>query len=496
MNDFREHSPLRSLPHSLRLEILAPATVEKVHDETLAVLETVGVTIASSDLCDRLAAAGGDVDRARHRVRFPAALVEQALARAPDSFTLAARRPEADLLLDGTAGFLSVDGCAAEILDLETGRRRASTKADLAMASRLADALPEISLLWQPVSARDVPRSAQSLHELHAQVANSTKHIQMMTAVNPRAARGVVEIARVVAGGGDELRKRPILSAFQCSLSPLTYEEGALDAAVVFAEAGVPCGFVVMPISCATAPATVAGGLVQSNAEILSGIVALQLLVPGAATFYGACTTVMDLRSGAAACGGPEDLLFQMAAAQMARHYRLPSSVGTFATGAKSPSWQGGLENGLSGLASCLAGADLLCGAGLVYSAQVFSLEEMVLDCEVFGLLRHLVGLPAQVAAEPSSLPILEEVGPGGHYLDRKHTLQNMRRQWMPRFFDRTSWEGDEAPAGDHARRAAAARARELLSAHEPEPLDESVEREILAILETYGKHEGEAADG
>ena len=167
-----------------------------------------------------------------------------------------------------------------------------------------------------------------------------------------------------------------------------------------------------MPISCATAPATAGGLLVQSNAEVLAGIVALQLLVPGAATFYGCCATAMDLRSGAAACGGPEDLFLQMAAAQLARRYGVPSSIGTFATGAKRADWQAGLENGLSGLASCLAGADLLCGAGLLFGARVFSPEEMVMDCEIFSLLRHLV-TPAAMKIEDSIIDVIAEVGPG-----------------------------------------------------------------------------------
>lgn len=491
-----ETPALHTLPHDLRLDVLSSEAVEKVHQETLGVLERVGVEVDSPQLFDALEETGARIDRERRRVSFPAAMVEDSLAKAPASFVLGARRPGADLSLDGRQGYLSVDGCAAEILDHETGERRPSTRGDLALASRLADALPEISMLWQPVAARDVPQHVKSLHELHAQFANSTKHIQMMTAVTPRAARGVVEIARLVAGGSDELRRHPILSAFQCSLSPLCYDEGALEAAQVFAKAGIPCGFVVMPIACATAPATVAGALVQSNAEVLAGIVALQALVPGTATFYGACTTVMDLRSGAAACGGPEDLFFQMAAAQMARRYSLPSSVGTFATGAKTADWQAGLENGLSAFASCLAAADLLCGAGLLYGARVFSLEEMVLDCEIFSLLRHLVRVPQAVAEQESSAPLLEEVGPGGHFLGHAHTLRHMRRQWMPRLFDRTSWEEWTAGGSAGPRQAAAERVREILRTHEPEPLGDALEREMLTIIKAYEQQEGEPSDG
>ncbi len=481
---------IRSLPRTLQAEALTSEALQAVHDQTLTVLEKVGVGVGGDAMCRALSEAGADVDLAARRVRFPTRMVEEALEQAPRTYALAARIPELDLAIDGQHGYLAVDGCAAEILDHETGQRRPSTKQDLALAMRLADALPEIGILWQPMSARDMPRKSQSLHELHAQFANSGKHIQMMTAVTPEVARGVVEIARVVAGGSEALRKRPIISAFECSLSPLMYESGALEAAQVYADAGVPCGFVVMPISCATGPATAAGTLVQSNAEILAGITVLQALVPGSATFYGSCATVMDLRSGAAACGGPEDLYLQMASAQLARHYGVPSLIGTFATGSKIPDWQAGLENGLSGFASLLAGADLMCGAGLLFGARVYSLTEMVLDAEIFSLLHYLTDTSA-MALSDSIVEVIESVGPGGHYLSDRHTLDNMRQQWMPRLFDRLSWEDWESAGKPGPPEAATERVRSLLSTHEPPPLDDGVEAEILRIIEAFERSDG-----
>ncbi len=490
-----ESPKIQSLPRTLRLDVLSDEALERVRNQTLEVLEQVGVGIGAAETLERLGDAGAVVDRDAKRVRFSPALVEELLGRVPATFELAARDPNRDLHIDGSHGYLSVDGSAAEIIDLETGERRASTKRDLAQVSRLADALPEIGLLWQGVAARDVPRRVQSLHELHAQLANSSKHIQMMTAVTPEAAKGVVEIARAVAGGSEELRRRPIVSAFQCSLSPLMYEEGSLEAALVYAEAGVPCGFVVMPISCATGPATAAGNLVQSNAEVLAGMIALQALAPGAITFYGSCATVMDLRTGAAACGGPEDLFMQMASAQLARSYGIPASIGTFATGAKSPDWQAGLENGLSGLVSCLAGADLLCGAGLLYGARVFSLAEMVLDCEIFGLIRHLVD-PLSMALDDEMTAVIAEVGPGGHYLSQPHTLAKMHDHWMPRLFDRLGWEEWETAGHPGPRQAAVARVESILSTHEPIPLEEGLEKEILQIIHAFERGNGGSGNG
>lgn len=470
------------IPHSVDVRVLPEEAVERIHAGTMRVLEKVGVEVRSDTVVAALGKAGARVDAEARRVFFPESVVRDALALAPRELLLAARDPSCDLVLDGTNGYLTVDGNAAEILDLETDERRASTKEDLAQISRVADALPQVGFLWQAVAARDTPIETQPLHELHAQFANTSKHIQLMTSVNADQARGAVEIARIVAGGERDLRERPVLSAFQCSLSPLTYDGGPLDAAAVYAAAGVPCGFVAMPIACATAPATPGGALVTSNAEILAGIVALQLLAPGARTFYGACGTVMDLRSGAAACGGPEDLFFQAASAQLARHYGLPSSIGTFATGAKSADWQAGVENGLSVTASWLGGADLLCGAGLLYGARVFSIVELLLDTELFDLLRVIAGGFA-VTDEDLALEVIEAVGPGGHFLAQAHTRKNMRRKWQSRFFGRETWEEWEAGGRPDPRARAKERARQILEEHVPMPLPAGVLDDIEGVI-------------
>ena len=468
------------------LDILPEPSLDRIHAATLSVLERVGIEVRSDSVIRRLIDAGASGDPAGGRVRFAPELVEEAVARAPRSLLLAARDPDCDLVLDGTTGYLSVDGNAAEILDLETGQRRASTKRDLEQISRVADALPQIGFLWQGVAARDTPLPSQPLHELHAQFTNTSKHVQLMTAALPEQARGAVEIAAIVAGGEDELRSRPVLSSFQTSLSPLTYDGPPLEAAAVYAQAGVPSGFVAMPISCATAPATRAAALVQANAEILAGITCLQLLVPGGPTFYGACGTVMDLRTGAAACGGPEDLLFQMAGAQLARRYGLPSSIGTNATGAKTPDWQAGIENALSVMANWIGGADMLGGAGLLYGARVYSITELLLDAELFGLVRAMsLGVPDR--DEDLAVEVIEEVGPGGHFLAQPHTLRHMREQWRPRFFDRDAWEDWEAAGRPDPRDRAREQAEQILAEHEPQPLPEHVEDLIVEVIARHG---------
>jgi len=472
--------------------VLDEDAVAKIHAATLRVLERTGVAVPSASLRAALAREGAVTDDASDRVRLPAALVEEAIRRAPRAYTLAARDPGNDLPLDGTHGYLSVDGSAATILDPETGRRRASTAADLELVTRVGDALPEIGFLWQGVEAGDAPAAVRPLHELRVQLSESTKHVQLMTAVTPLAAEGAVEMAAAVVGGSDALRARPILSTFQVSLSPLAFDGEALEAALVYARAGVPAGFVVMSIACATAPATPAGVIVQTNAEVLAGVTILETLVPGAPTFYGICPTVMDLRTAGVACGGPEDALFQVALSQLGHGYGLPTSIGTFAPGAKASDWQAGVENAVSGMASLLGSADMLSGAGLLHAAGVFSLEELVLDAEVFGLIAHLAR-PLSVDAEAIAEDLIDAVGPHGDYLSEEHTVRHMRELWMPKMFERGPWEDWEAAGRPGSRERAAERVRTILETHRAAPLPGRVTDELDRIVAAYALRAGVA---
>ena len=411
--------------------------------------------------------------------------MEATSKKAPAQYTLYARNPENDILLDGRYGYMGLDGSGTQILDLETGAARNSTKADLQKVARMADALPQISFLWPAISAQDCPARVQPLHELEVLLTQSSKHVQAMTAVDTLNARGTVEIAAAVAGSPEKLRARPIISNFQCSVSPLTYDRESLEAAFIFAQAGIPVGFLCMPIGCATAPATVAGIAALANAEVLAGITLLQLFYPSAPTFYGSSATMMELRSGGITSGGPEDFLLQAAACQLARFYGVPSSVGTFATGAKASNWHAGVENAISGAVSQFAGADMMCGAGLLYGARIFSFEQLLMDCEIYDLLRT-VAQGFAVNEQTLALDTIHQTGPQNHFLTTKHTLAHMDKVWQPAVMDRiSSWDDWTVQGRLAPNKRAGQLARRFFSPHNPQPVQSKKRRRRQARPET-----------
>jgi len=465
----------------LRLEILSDKDVQQIHTASLAVIERTGVRFPSQKALAIWEEHGAQVDHDTQIVRAPGELIEAALKNAPPTYSLAARLPEQDLPLDGNHVFVGTDGCGVEILDLDSGERRTSQLADVVDIARIADALPEIGFHWVPLSAQDYPPETRGLHELLAIWANSTKHAQTESIYSAAEAAVAVEMAAALAGSRAALRERPLLSLMQCTAPPLGQDGGSLDAALIGTEAGLPVGFMTMTASLTTAPATLAGNLVVGNAEVIAALALIQLAYPGAPVFYAAAQTASDLRSGAYTGGGPEDFLFGAATNRLADFYNVPLSMGSFATGAKEPNWQAGVENSLSTFMACVSMSDMLLGVGLLHGSRIWSYEQMMLDCEIYSIIHKMMS-GITVDEETIALETIRAVGPGGNYLTQKHTRRHMRELWLPRYFDRRPyniWEEQKDDGRDWARQ----KARQLRSEHQPIPLEGGLEKELNRMI-------------
>ncbi len=465
----------------LSLNMFSAEDIKRLHTATLDVIESVGVRFPSKRAQEIWAAHGARVDAQTGIVRAPGHLIEAALKKAPPAYTLAARNPAQDLPLDGNHTWVGTDGCGVEIMDLQTGERRRSKLQDVEEIARVADHLEEVAFHWVPLSAQDKPAHTRGLHELAAVWRNSTKHVQTESIYSVPEALAAVEMAAAVAGGREALRKRPLLSLMQCTAPPLAHDGGSIDAALIGAEAGLSVGFMTMAACLTTGPSTLAGNLVVGNAEVISGTALIQLAYPGAPVFYAAAQTASDLRSGAYTGGGPEDFLFGAAGNILADFYNIPISMGSFATGAKEPNWQAGIENSLSTFMASIVLSDMLLGVGFLHGSRIWSYEQMLMDCEIFEIVRRtLAGI--EVSDETLALDVIKAVGPGGNFLTQKHTRAHMREIFVPHFMDRRPynvWEEKRDGPRDWARE----KARNILATHQPEPLDPAVSAELSRII-------------
>ncbi len=468
----------------LRWAVLGEADLERLEEAILWTLAEVGVRFPLARALDALEENGCRVDRATQVALLPREVVRAALALAPKAPLLAARDPRCDIVLDGSACHLSNDGCGVRIVDPDTGEVRPSGKQDVADSARFIDALPEVSFYWGPVvTAEDVPLATRPLHEAEAIFANTSKHFQAVDVVGEDMTRRVVEMARVVAGGEEELRRRPLMSLIACPIDPLGNEAVSLEAALVCAEAGVPVGFLSLTLACASAPATMAGNLVVNLAAVLAGIVLLQLAHPGAPVFLAGAPSVMDLKTGGYTGGSPEDYLLAAAATQLAHHFGFAMNMGTMASGAKEPGWQAAVDDALSTFASVGAGAEMMSGCGLLDGSKTLSYAHLLLETEIYGIVQK-VAAGVEVSDKTLALDVIRKVGPNGTYLAERHTRTHMSEIWRPGVWDRTSHDAWLAAGKRGALQNAEERARELLRTHAPAPLPAAVREELRRLVE------------
>ena len=412
------------------------------------------------------------MDRATEVAKLPPALVLEAMATAPRRFALGARDASCDIAVGDGRTYCTTDGCGVEIVDFETRERRQSTKADLADVTRLQDALSSISFWWPTLSAGDCGETAQ-LHELDAGWNNTVKHLQGM--VNgEREARFAVEMATVIAGSAEELRRRPVLSDLIGTISPLVVDKDAIEAALVFAAAGVPVTWVTMPTLGTTAPATKAGAYAIGSAELVAATVVLQLSSPGAPVLHSTMQSWADPRTGNFV-SFPLDGRTRALGTELAHHWGVPAESAACGTDSPVPgTWQAGVEEALDFVQAAQEGSELLPSIGLVNVYTLFCPEHLLLGDDIYQRARHAV-MDIELDDESVALEAIAEVGPGGHFLGNKHTRRHMRAAVKPAITHQTGADGAYRDPVVVARE----RAEELWRDYRPEPLEQDKAAEL-----------------
>ncbi len=370
----------------IHFQVLSDEDLERIHWGTLHILEKIGVQVDSPTCRKLLKDNGCEVDEKTRIAKIPSHLVEEALSKKKTSITLAGRNPKYDAKLDMNHSYMTANGNGAVAVDFETGTRRPSTKQDLVKSSRIIDALQNVHIHWPMVSSTDQQGSVVHLHDLDASLNNTEKHVMYETAVTISDAKGLVEMGYIAAGGEKEYRRRPLTSCLQCTYAPLQHDAGVMDASLELAKSGVPLVFFGMPQPGATGPATLVGSLVVGNAEVLSALTMTQLAIPGASVIYGMGNAPLDMRTTIRAGGSPEHALSSAMATELAHYYGMPSCVGVSAT-AKEPGDQAVLEYYTGCVGPLLAGADLMCGIGLLEDSSCLFLEQIVIDDEIVGAI-------------------------------------------------------------------------------------------------------------
>jgi trimethylamine--corrinoid protein Co-methyltransferase len=471
-----------------RIDVLSASELEALKNGTLQLLTETGVYYPSQKALKIFADHGADVDWENEIVRIPPDLVKKAMGAAPRSFVLGGREKRFDLLLDGNASYLTTDGCGVHVIDPDTRVKRASRKADVAMMARVSDALPAVSFFWPMVSAQDYGMAAP-LHECHAGLTSTLKHVRGGTTVHPELAPAIVEMATVVAGNESERRLRPPICANICTIAPLAQDAHGIETALIYAEAGIPTSFMAMPNMGSTAPASVLGALAVGDAEVVSAMVLMQLAHPGAPVFHSIITSLMNPRTGGYI--GKVPLPESLIAAQLAHAWGVPSlGGGSFSSDAPDIGWQSAYEAGIGAVQIPLAGGEICGYMGLMNSSMILYPEQIILDYEIaLNIFDTYKDFEFKDFAE--SLDVIKAVGPRGHYLREKHTRKHIRDFHYSPILRQLDSDGNLR----EPREMAIEEFKKIYDTHQPEPLPVSALKEMDQILAAADRTAKEIGD-
>jgi trimethylamine--corrinoid protein Co-methyltransferase len=477
-----ERLPLEPLQPAFRVQYATPTQLDQLQEATLSILERTGVRFPSERALKVLAEHGAQVDHNTQVVKFPRELVFKAMASVPRYFNMGARDPFYNLQLKDGTTYFTTDGCGVETVDLETRTRRPSSKADVGMMARVADYLPSVGFVWPMVSAQDHGTTAP-LHEMDALWNNSIKHAQSETIMGAAPARYAVEMATVLAGSKEALRKNPLFSLVVCTIAPLIQDTEGIEGAMVLAEAGVPVGFLAMPTLGTTAPATLAGALAMGDAEIISASVLMQLVAPGAPVFHSLMQAWADPSSGAYV-SYPLDARSRYTVVEMAHHWGMPSLAACFGTDShEAGTWQSAAEVALDAFMAGLVSPEIVTGMGLSETYTLLYPEQLIMDNDIYQRARHYL-MALEVNPETLALDTIHAVGTGGHFLAQKHTRQHMGSALKRGITHQVGADGRYRDP----REVAIEKVKWILANHHPEPLEGSKQAELTRILAAADK--------
>ena len=479
---------------SSKLTVLTANEVYDIDQATLEVLEKTGVRAYDRSALELLKKAGCETDEKKNLVKMPADLVKGSVKRAPSEFTLFARNPKNNVRIEpGTVCYGPMIG-RINVIDLETGEKRRTTLQDVGNLTRIASALEYYRLPHSGVMMphiEGVPDPVCHAHAYLTSIKNSEKVVKG-TGRDGLKAKDCIRMASVVAGcEPEELRKKPNIFTTYNIVSPLSLQQRPSEGLVEYGKYGLPVDITSEVQAGATSPVTLAGSMVVQNAEILAGITLSQIANPGTPVFYGTASTIMDMHTGLITLGAVEAGLFNVATAQMAQYYNIPSRGTASNTESKVLDIQAGYEKAITMTMAALGGINYIWYPGTMEFALTVSYESLVIDNEICGMVdRAVKGILVDKSTLASEL--IETVGPGGQFLGEQHTVDYLRKaeHYFPKLSDRRSRDQWKEAGSRELKEVARDEAKRILKEYVPTPLEKDVEAKLNQIVREIEKRE------
>ncbi len=403
-----------------RLRFLDDALVGRILDEARDLLASLGLELHNPAAVELLRAGGASLDAATGRVRLPGPLVDGALRTAPRVVRLFDVRGQPTHELGGDEVYFTPGSAAIHVLDEASGEIRTPTTADYVRYARLVAGLPNIASQSTALIPGDVPGGLADAWRLFLSLLLCEKPV--VTGAFSAAGFALMrDLQLAVRGTPEALRERPLCLFSCCPTAPLKWSFDTSQNLIDCARAGVPVELVSMPLTGFVAPVTLVGSVVQHAAETLSGVVLSQLAAPGAPVLWGGSPAVFDVRHETTPMGAIETMMLDCANSEVGRSLGLPTQGYIALSDSKRLDAQAGLETGMGALLAGLSGINSVSGPGMLDFESCQSLEKLVLDDEICGMVARL-----RRGIEPRddfpARPLFEELLREGHLLIAAHT--------------------------------------------------------------------------
>ena len=484
-----ELRPIRPGLNGGTFKPLSDADIKRIHQSALEALETIGLADAPESGIAVLTQAGATLGE-DGRLRFPRAMVEDALALACKDITLCGRDPAYDLHLNGARTHYGTAGAAVSMVDVQDQSYRDSTLQDLHDAARIAQQLDNVHFVQRPMVARDIADNREmDINTVYACCAGTKKHIGT-SFTDPDYVKDALQLLHMIAGGEEAWRARPFVSNSNCFVvPPMKFATESCQVMEECIRGGMPVLLLSAGMAGATTPSTVAGAITQATAECLAGLVYVNAINPGHPAIFGTWPFGLDLRTGAMSIGSAEQALLTAGCAQMHQFYGLPGGAAAGGADSKLPDMQAGWEMMCTNVTAGLAGVNMIYeAAGMHASLLGFCHESLILGDDLIGhAMRVVRGI--EVSDDTIALDQMREVclGGPGHYLGTGQTLARMQSDYVyPALGDRTSpkeWAEIGKP-GLVAK--ATARKEEILAQRAEARFDPMVDADIRARFKIY----------
>ena len=464
-------------------ELLTQEQIERIHEASLEVLQEVDLKVRYAPARELFAQRGAKTQEDSEFVKLPREVVEKYRKMAPPSFTFHARDPKFDKTIPRDSPVIVTASSAPDIIDPVTGHERRAESGDIARIAHLINELPGYDMFSISTLADDAPKDQFTISRLYPALKYCLKPIRATT-TDHKDTLAMMEMAYIVAGGEEAYKEHPFLTHHYCpTVSPLSMDVLSTENVMYFAGEGLPVYPTIVPNAGLTSPMSMAGTLVQGNAEYLATVALMQMVKEGTPTIYATLATVADMRSGAYTSGAIECGMLHMAFAQLARFYNVPCGGYVGLTNSKLNDAQSGYETGMSGMGGIVGGMDMFNIGGLIDALKTFDFAKAVIDDEVAQMLKR-VKRGISFSDEDLAVDLIKEIGPGGSFIVAKHTINRMKTEAvMTKIADRDARIAWERKGALDIQARAMNKVKEIMSKNPESLISPEVDEELRAAF-------------